>query len=177
VITQTEPITVVFTISEDNVGQVMAQMHHGKALQVTAYDRGDQAKLATGTLQTVDNLIDTTTGTVKLRALFANRNGALFPNLFVNSKLLVRTLQGMTLIPTSTIQQNGDTSYVYVITNGTAHLQDVKVGVSDSGMTAVTGVNPGDVIADSSFQKLQNNSKVTISKAPVPAPQSGNNVP
>ena len=129
------------------------------------------------TLQTVNNLIDTTTGTVKLRALFANRNGALFPNLFVNTKLLVRTLHGMTLIPSSTIQQNGDVSFVYVIQNKTAHIQDVKVGVSDSGMTAVAGVNPGDVIADSSFQKLQNNAKVVISKTPIAAPTSGNNVP
>ena len=177
VVAQTQPITVVFVLSEDNVGQVMAQMRHGKALQVTVYDRSDQHKLATGTLQTVNNLIDTTTGTVKLRALFANRNGALFPNLFVNTKLLVRTLHGMTLIPNSTIQQNGDVSFVYVIKNKTAHMQDVKVGVSDSGMTAVTGVNPGDVIADSSFQKLQNNAKVAISKTPIAAPASGNNVP
>ena len=177
VIAQTQPITVVFVLSEDNIEQVMAQMRHGKALQVTVYDRSDQHKLATGTLQTVNNLIDTTTGTVKLRALFANRNGALFPNLFVNTKLLVRTLHGMTLIPSSTIQQNGDVSFVYVIQNKTAHIQDVKVGVSDSGMTAVAGVNPGDVIADSSFQKLQNNAKVVISKTPIAAPTSGNNVP
>src|SRR5665213_1800317 len=116
-ITQMQPITVVFTISEDSVGDVMAQMHHGKMLEVTAYDRSDQEKIATGKLQTIDNQIDTTTGTLKLRAIFLNSNGALFPNLFVNTRLLVRTLQDMTLVPTSAIQQNGDISYVYVIQN------------------------------------------------------------
>jgi multidrug efflux system membrane fusion protein len=177
VITQIEPITVVFIIAEDSVDQVMAQMRHGKALPVTAYDRGDEAKIAAGKLQTVDNQIDTTTGTVKLRALFANTNRALFPNQFVNAKLLVSTVQGVTLVPSSTIQQNGDISYVYVIRNGTAHLQDVKPGISDSGMTAVEGVNPGDVIADSSFQKLQDNSKVVLSKTPIPRSTSGTNAP
>lgn len=177
VITQIEPITVVFTLAEDSVDQVMAQMRHGKTLPVTAYDRGDEEEIATGKLQTVDNQIDTTTGTVKLRALFANTNRALFPNQFVNTKLLVNTLRGVTLIPSSTIQQNGDVSYVYVIRNGRAHLQDVKAGVSDSGMTAVTGVHRGDVIADSSFQKLQDNSKVVLSKTPIPRSTSGTNAP
>ena len=93
VITQIDPITVVFTIAEDDIGQVLAQMRHGKPLQVTAYDRGNEAKIATGKLQTIDNQIDTTTGTVKLRAIFPNKNDALFPNLFVNTKLLVNTLR------------------------------------------------------------------------------------
>ncbi len=177
VITQIDPITVVFTLAEDSVGQVMAQMRHGKALPVIAYDRGDEKKIATGKLQTLDNQIDTTTGTVKLRALFANKDDALFPNLFVNTKLLVSTLRGVTLVPSSTIQQNGDVSFVYVVRNGTAHLQDIKPGVSDSGMTAVEGVNPGDVIANSSFQRLQNNSTVVLSKTPVPANHSGTNAP
>ncbi len=177
VITQIDPITVVFTIAEDNVGQVMAQMRHGKALQVTAYDRGNESKIATGKLQTLDNQIDTTTGTVKLRALFLNKNDVLFPNLFVNTKLLVKTLRDVTLVPSSTVQQNGDVSYVFVIRNGTAHMQNVKPGISDSGETEVTGVNPGDVIADSSFQKLQDNSKVVQSKTPLPATTSGSSAP
>ncbi|MGO8719202.1 MAG: efflux RND transporter periplasmic adaptor subunit [Acidobacteriaceae bacterium] len=176
VITQIEPITVVFTIAEDSVDQVMAQMRHDRKLPVTAYDDAE-AKIASGTLQTVDNQIDTTTGTVKLRALFANTNRALFPNQFVNTKLLVNTLQGVTLVPSSTIQQNGDVSYVFVIRNGTAHMQDVKPGVSESEETAVEGVNPGDVIADSSFQKLQDNSKVVLSKTPIPRNPSGTNAP
>ncbi|MGB6876654.1 MAG: efflux RND transporter periplasmic adaptor subunit [Candidatus Acidiferrales bacterium] len=177
VITQLQPITVVFTIAEDSIGQVEAQMGHGKALQVTAFDRTNQAELATGKLQTIDNQIDPTTGTLKLRAVFANKNNALFPNLFVNTKLLVKTLEGLTLIPTSAIQQNGDTSYVYLIQNDTAYLRNVKPGVADSGMTAVEGINPGDVVANSSFEKLQNNVKVIISKTPLPATTTGTNAP
>ena len=178
VITQIDPITVVFTIAEDNVGQVMSQMRHAKPLPVTAYDRGDEAEIATGKLQTVDNQIDTTTGTVKLRALFANKHDVLFPNLFVNTKLLVNTLHDVILVPTSTIQQNGDVSYVFVIRNGIAYMQDVKTGISESGETVVVqGVNPGDVIADSSFQKLQDKSKVVLSKTPLPATTSGSKAP
>jgi multidrug efflux system membrane fusion protein len=177
VITQIDPITVVFTMAEDDIGQVLTQMRRGKTLQVTAYDRGDQAKIATGKLQTIDNQIDTTTGTVKLRAVFPNKTDLLFPNLFVNTKLLVNTLTGVTLVPSSTIQQNGDESYVFVIRDGTAHMQDVKPGISDSGETVVQGVNPGDVIADSSFQKLQDKSKVVLSKTPLPATTSGSKAP
>jgi multidrug efflux system membrane fusion protein len=177
VITQIDPITVVFTIAEDDIGQVLTQMRHGNALQVTAYDRNNQTKIATGKLQTIDNLIDTTTGTVKLRAIFANKTDALFPNLFVNTKLLVNTLRGVILIPSSTVQQNGDISYVFVIRDGVAHMQDVKTGITESGQTVVEGVNPGDVLADSSFQKLQDKSKVVLSKTPLPANTSGSNAP
>ncbi|MGH9616850.1 MAG: efflux RND transporter periplasmic adaptor subunit [Acidobacteriaceae bacterium] len=177
VIAQIEPITVVFTIPEDSVDEVMAQMRHGKSLPVTAFDRSNQAKIADGKLQTVDNQIDTTTGTVKLRAIFRNANRGLFPNQFVNTKLLVNTLKGVTLVPTSTIQQNGDVSFVFLIQNGIAHIQNVTQGISESGETAVTGINPGDVVANSSFQKLQNNSKIVVSKTPVPANPSGTNAP
>lgn len=177
VITQLQPITVVFTIPEDNIAQVVAQMRHRKALQVTALNRENQSTLATGKLQVLDNQIDTTTGTLKLRALFANKDYALFPNQFVNTNLLVNTLMGVTLIPNDAIQQNGETSYVFVIRNGVAHIVDVKPGVTDNGITAVTGVNPGDVLADSSFQKLQDNSKVAISKTALPANTSGSNAP
>ena len=178
VLTQIDPITIVFTLAEDDIGQVLAQMRHGKALQVTAYDRGNQTKISTGKLQTIDNQIDTTTGTVKLRAIFPNKTDALFPNLFVNTKLLVDTLQNVTLVPSSTVQQNGDVSYVFVIRNGTAHMQDVKTGITESQETVIVqGVNPGDVLANSSFQKLQDNSKVVLSKTPLPATTSGSNAP
>jgi multidrug efflux system membrane fusion protein len=177
VITQIDPITVVFTIAEDDIGQVMAQMRHGRTLAVTAYDRGNETKIATGKLQTIDNQVDTTTGTVKLRAIFPNKDGALFPNLFVNTKLLVNTLRGVTLIPSSTVQQNGDISYVFLIRNGTAYMQNVKAGISESEETVVDGLNPGDVVADSSFQKLQDKSKVVLSKTPLPATTSGSNAP
>jgi multidrug efflux system membrane fusion protein len=164
VITQLQPITVVFTIPEDDVGKLQKQMAHGKPLQVDAFDRSQLTNLATGTLQSTDNQIDTTTGTLKLRAVFANKDNALFPNLFVNARLLLTTLQNVVLIPSSAIQHNGDVSYVFLIQNGVAHIHNIKPGVSESAMTQVQGLNPGDVVADSSFEKLQDGSKITISK-------------
>jgi multidrug efflux system membrane fusion protein len=168
VVTQEQPITVIFTIAEDNLGDVQAQMRQKKQLQVDAFDRTQQTKIASGKLLSVDNQIDTTTGTVKLRAIFDNKDGALFPNQFVNTRLLVKTLQGATLIPTSTIQHNGQTAYVYLIENGTAQIRNIKTGVTDAGQTAVEGINPGDVVANSSFEKLQNGSKVTVAQPPAP---------
>jgi multidrug efflux system membrane fusion protein len=164
VITQIQPITVVFTIPEDSIGEVQAQMRKGPALTVDTYDRTQAVKIATGKLLTLDNQIDTTTGTVKLRAIFDNRNQALFPNQFVNTRLLVRTLTGVTLIPTNAIQHNGQQAFVYVIRNGVAWIQTIKPGTADSGMTEVAqGLEPGDVVATSSFEKLHNNSSVVMS--------------
>ncbi len=177
VIAQIQPTTVVFTIPEESIVQVQDQMRHGKALEVDALDRTNLTKLATGELQTIDNQIDTTTGTLKLRAIFANRDNALFPNLFVNTRLLVKTLEGVTLLPTPAIQQNGDISYVYLIQNGTALLRDIKPGVEDSGLTAVQGINPGDVVANSSFEKLQDKSKVVLAKTPPPTAESQSSAP
>jgi multidrug efflux system membrane fusion protein len=178
VITQVQPITVIFTVAEDSLAQVQAQTRHGKKLSVDAFDRAQQTKLATGKLLTYDNQIDTTTGTVKMRALFDNKKDALFPNQFVNSRLLVDTEQGVTLIPTSAIQHNGETAFVYVIQNDTAQIRNIKTGVADGGQTAVTGINPGDVVANSSFDKLQNNSKVVISKqAAQPAASTASQAP
>jgi len=164
VITQIQPITVVFTIAQDNIGEVQAQVRKGGALIADAYDRSVAAKIATGKLLTLDNQIDTTTGTVKLRAIFENRNQALFPNQFVNVRLLVRTLRGVTLIPTNAIQHNGQEAFVYVIRQGVAWTRTIEPGTADSGMTEVTqGLKPGDVVATSSFEKLRNNSSVVIS--------------
>src|SRR5580704_11250476 len=148
VITQIQPITVIFTLPEDSLGAVEAQLRKDAKLTVDAYDRTAQTKLGSGKLLALDNQIDTTTGTVKVRAVFSNDDFALFPNQFVNTRLLVQTLEGVTLVPTATIQQNGPTSFVYVIEDGVAHLRDVKPGVSDSGLTQVDGINPGDVIAN-----------------------------
>jgi len=173
IITQLEPITVIFTIPEDSLGQVEARLSKGAKLPVDAFDRTAQKKIGSGTLLTIDNQIDTTTGTVKGRALFANKNDALFPNQFVNTRLLVNTLQGVTLIPASTIQQNGQASFVYIIQNNYAHLRTVKPGVTDAGLTQVDGINPGDVVANSSFDKLQDNVKVVVSNTPVPTGASG----
>jgi multidrug efflux system membrane fusion protein len=169
VITQLQPITVIFTVAEDSLAQVQAQTKHGKRLTVDAFDRTQQKKIASGKLLATDNQIDTTTGTVRMRAVFDNKDNSLFPNQFVNARLLVDTEQGVTLIPTSAIQHNGQTAFVYVIQNDTAQTRNIKTGVADGGNTAVTGINPGDVIANSSFDKLQNNSKVVVSKQAAPA--------
>ncbi len=164
VVAQVQPITVVFTLPEDSLGQVQARMRKMHTLPVEAWDRSQSIKIASGKLQAIDNLIDTTTGTVKLRAQFDNKNGALFPNQFVNTKLLVNTIDGVTMIPNGAIQHNGQVAFVYVVTTGTAIVRNVKTGASDAGMTAVQGVNPGEVVATSSFEKLQAGSKVNISK-------------
>jgi len=160
VVTQMKPITVIFTVAEDSLPEVLEQMRAGHQLKVEAYDRTDQHLLATGRLITVDNQIDTVTGTVKLRAEFPNSKGILFPNQFVNTRLLVKRLEKQVLIPSSAIQHNGAISFVYLIRNGKAVMQDIKTGVSNQGETAVTGIKAGDVVANSSFQKLINGSKV-----------------
>ncbi|MGA8215896.1 MAG: efflux RND transporter periplasmic adaptor subunit [Candidatus Sulfotelmatobacter sp.] len=162
VITQLDPITVIFTMPEDSLGPVEARLRKKAKLSVDAFDRTAQTKIASGELLTLDNLIDTTTGTVRARAVFGNKNGALFPNQFVNTRLLVNTLQGVTLIPASAIQQNGQASFVYVIQNNIAHMRSIKPGVTDGGETQVDGVNPGDVVANSSFDKLQDNIAVVV---------------
>ncbi len=168
VITQLQPITVIFTIPEDNLGQVQPRLRQRAKLPVDAYDRAALKKIGTGTLLTLDNQIDTTTGTVKGRASFDNRDGSLFPNEFVNTRLLVNTLHGVTIIPSSAIQHDGTASFVYLIQDNTAHQHSVKPGVTEGDNTSVTGLNPGDVVADSSFDKLQDKAKISVSKQPMP---------
>jgi multidrug efflux system membrane fusion protein len=168
VITQMQPITVIFTIPEDSLGQVEPRLKKGAKLVVDAYDRTNMKKIASGTLLSLDNQIDTTTGTVKARAQYTNKDSSLFPNQFVNARLLVNTLHNATLIPSSAIQQNGQASYVYVIQDNVAHQKAIKPGVTDGDTTQVEGINPGDVLANSSFDKLQDKQKVTISSKPAP---------
>ncbi|MGA9131560.1 MAG: efflux RND transporter periplasmic adaptor subunit [Candidatus Sulfotelmatobacter sp.] len=177
VITQLQPITVIFTIPEDNLGPVEARLRAKAKLSVDAFDRTANTKIASGELLTLDNQIDTTTGTVKARSVFDNKDDALFPNQFVNTRLLVNTLQGVTLIPASAIQQNGQASFVYVIQNNIAHMRSIKPGVTDGGVTQVDGINPGDVVANSSFDKLQDNVAVVVSTKPAPASTSGSSTP
>jgi multidrug efflux system membrane fusion protein len=169
VITQLEPITVVFTIPEDSIAQVQAGRRKNASLTVDAYDRTALTKIASGKLLTLDNQIDTTTGTVKGRALFDNEDDALFPNQFVNTRLLVNTVQGVTLLPSSAIQQNGQASFAYVIQNNVVQMRSVKPGVTEGGVTQVDGVNPGEVVATSSFDKLQDKAAVNVVNKPVAA--------
>jgi multidrug efflux system membrane fusion protein len=164
VVAQIQPITVVFTIPEDNVPELQQQMRRNQALPVDALDRTNESKIASGKLEATDNQIDTTTGTLKLRALFDNKDGSLFPNQFVNAHLLLNTLQNVILIPSSAIQHNADVAYVFLIQDNVAHIHNIKPGVSQGSKTEVQGLNAGDVVADSSFEKLQDGAKVTISK-------------
>jgi multidrug efflux system membrane fusion protein len=179
VVTQLQPTTVIFTIPEDSLGQVQPHLRQKAALAVTAFDRAGQKQIGAGTLISLDNLIDTTTGTVKARSLFNNRDNALYPNEFVNTRLLVNTQHNATLIPTSTIQHNGTSSFVYVLDleNKVAHMRSVTPGVVDGNTTAVTGINPEDVVANSSFDKLQDNAKIAVSNTPVPSSTSGSSAP
>jgi membrane fusion protein, multidrug efflux system len=163
VITQLQPITVIFSVAEDYLPQIQKQLKTGKVMVATAFDRTQQTKLATGSLLTLDNQIDVTTGTLKLKAIFPNQDLALFPNQFVNIRLLVDTQQNASLAPTAAIQRNAQGTFMYVInSNGTAALRTVQVGTTDGNTAAMQGVNPGEVIAVSGFDKLQDGAKVTV---------------
>jgi multidrug efflux system membrane fusion protein len=178
VITQMQPITVIFTLSEDSLGPVVARLRQQAQLSVDVFDRSAQKKIASGELLALDNQIDTTTGTVKVRAQFDNQDNALYPNQFVNTRLLVNTLQGVTLIPAAAVQQNGTTSFVYVIQNNVAALRNIKTGVTDGGVTQVDGIQPADVVATSGFDKLQDKAKVAVTATPpAPATTSGTQAP
>jgi multidrug efflux system membrane fusion protein len=177
VVTQIQPITVIFTVAEDNLGQVQSRLRKNAKLTVDAFDRSALKKIASGILITLDNQIDTTTGTVKARASFDNKDSVLFPNEFVNVRLLVDTHRGATLIPSSTVQHNGQTAFVYVIQDDVAHMRVIQPGVTDAGTTEVTGVSPGDVLANSSFDKLQDNVKVAVSSKPIPGNNPGSATP
>src|ERR1700751_1520043 len=164
VVTQLTTIKVIFSVAEDYLTQIQQQTRNGAKLTVDAYDRTQQTKIAQGTLLTIDNQIDTTTGTVKLRADFPNKDGALFPNQFVNVRLLVTTQHNVTLMPTSGIQRNAQGAFVYLIQDQKATLRTVKVGTTNGNTTPVEGINPGDVVAVNGFDKLQDGIPVRIQK-------------
>jgi multidrug efflux system membrane fusion protein len=165
VITQLQPISVVFSVAEDYLQQIVRQLRHGNRLAVDAFDRSQQKKISSGALLTFDNQIDTTTGTIKLKATFFNNDDALFPNQFVNARLLVSTQRGVILIPTAAIQRNAQGAYVFLVkSDQTAAMQNVTVGTSDGDTTAVDGVQAGDLVAVDGFDKLQNGVKVVARK-------------
>jgi multidrug efflux system membrane fusion protein len=168
VITQLQPITVVFTLSEDRVGQVWRKVRAGHELVVFALDRDSKKTLAQGKLLTLDNQIDTTTGTVRLRAEFPNTHDELFPNQFVNTKLLVEILHDATTVPSAAVQHAADKSFVYVLRDGRAHVQAVTPGVTQRGLTQVGGISVGTVVANSSFDKLHDDAPVAITRSQQP---------
>lgn len=169
VITRLRPITVVFDVSEDDLPEVEAQLARGNTLPVELLDRSDDHQIASGTLTSLDNEIDTTTGTVRFRAEFANGNLSLFPNQFVNTRLRVRTLQDTTLIPSAAVQHNGAAAFAYVVKpDRTVHVEPVTVLDSDERDTAVRGLAPGVMVATSGFDQLDNGVLVSIGGPPGP---------
>lgn len=164
-IAQVDPITVVFAIAEDNLPQVRQQYGSGKPLDVDLYDRELTTKIASGRLLSLDNQVDTTTGTVKLRALFNNPKGALFANEFVNTRLQVDTLQSAKLIPTVAVQYNGQQAFVYQVQQDkTAHLHNITVVNSEGDQSAIDGLNSGDTIVTSNFDRLEDGATVSIAQ-------------
>ncbi|MFZ0509782.1 MAG: efflux RND transporter periplasmic adaptor subunit, partial [Methylocella sp.] len=151
VIAQMHPITVIFVVPEDDIPEIMAAMRAGRALEVTAYDRANVTPLSVGKVEALDSQIDPTTGTVKLRANFDNLDDKLFPNQFVNARLLIKTLRGVVTVPSNAVQHGAPGTYVYVVgTDDTVSARTVNLGPLDGAMFAVNaGLSPGDrVVVD-----------------------------
>lgn len=163
VITQLQPITVIFSVAEDYVPQIMKQLRQNHSMPVTALDRTQEQKIATGSLLTLDNQIDPTTGTVKLKAIFDNKDDALFPNQFVNARLLVQTEHNATLVPTAAVQRNAQGPFLYVVKpDNTAQIVTIKTGTTDGNDTAVQGVPANQTVAISGFDRLQDGIPVAV---------------
>lgn len=164
VLTQLQPITVIFTLPEDDLPTVMKRLAAGAELAVTAYDRTQSAKLATGKLISTDSQIDTSTGTVKLRAQFDNQDNALFPNQFVNVELLVDTMHDTTVVPSAAIQRGAPGTYVYLVKDDDmVTVRPVKLGPVQGDNVAVTdGLAPGDKVVTDGADKLRDGAKVTM---------------
>ena len=163
VITQVEPISVIFTLPEDQLPTILGKMRAGAQLKVEALDR-EKKKIGQGWLATMDNQIDPTTGTVKLRANFDNRDGNLFPNQFVNARLLVEEKQGVTLIPTAAVQRNSQVTYIYLVKpDSSVTVRTITIGTTEGEDSEVTsGLVPGDQVVMTGVDKLQEGSKVRV---------------
>ncbi len=167
VLTQLHPISVIFTVPEDDLPQIMAQMRAGRTLEVRAYDRANINELAVGKVITLDNQIDTTTGTVKLRAEFANLDDQLFPNQFVNARLLIKTLNNVVTAPTAAIQRGAPGAFVYLIgADNTVSVRPIEIGPTDRDMVAVVkGLSPGDRVVVDGADRLRDGAAVYIPSA------------
>jgi multidrug efflux system membrane fusion protein len=173
IITQMDPISAIFTISEDQLQVVLQKVAAGQTLAVDAYDRAATTRLAQGSLTTLDNQVDPTTGTLKLRATFRNPKGTLYPNQFVNAKLLVQEKRGVTLVPTAAVQRNSQATYVYVVNaDSTVTVRPIVIGTTEGNDSEVTsGLAPEEVVVMTGVDKLQAGSKVTAQLTPAnPAP-------
>jgi len=164
VITQIKPITVIFTIPEDNLPSVLKRLRDGATLPVAIYDRSDTNKLAEGELHAVDSQIDPTTGTVKLRAQFANEAETLFPNQFVNVRLLVDTHKDVTVMPTAAIQRGAPGTFVYLVnSDNTVSVHPVVLGATDGNRVEVlSGLAPGDLVVVDGADKLREGAKISM---------------
>jgi len=173
VITQLDPISVIFTIAEDQLPPIIAKMHAGQQLTVEAWDRENKNKLAEGKLETIDNQIDPTTGTLKLRAVFANEAGKLYPSQFVNARLLVEQKQHVTLLANSGIQRNSQGTYVWLVNpDQTVNVRPVTVGTTEGDESEITaGLEPGDAIVTVGVDRLEEGGKVN---AQVPGEKAAN---
>jgi membrane fusion protein, multidrug efflux system len=174
VITQIDPISVVFTTPEDNLPKIAARLKSGAELPVTVLDRDNVHSLATGTLTTYDSQIDVTTGTIRMRATFANPDGVLFPEQFVNVRLLVDTMTGTTLAPNAAIQLGSSGNFVYVLNdNSTVSKRDVTIGPNDGKHTVITsGLKAGEKVVIDGVDRLRDGAKVRIVDNPATGPQA-----
>jgi len=168
VITQLQPIAVIFTLPQDQLQQVLVKLRGGGQLPVEAYDRDDITKITDGKLATIDNQIDPTTGTYKLKSIFSNEKNVLFPNQFVNVHMLVDTKRNLVIIPAAAIQRGPQGTYVYVVSGGTVvNIKTVTIAQTTGNNIGISsGINPGDVVVIDGQDKLQDNSKVVTSTSP-----------
>jgi multidrug efflux system membrane fusion protein len=164
VVTELQPTSVLFTLPEDDVATVMQRVHGGAKLPVDAYDRSQSTKLASGTLATVDNEVDPTTGTVKLRALFDNSDNRLFPSQFVNVRLLVNTLSQQATVPVAAVQHGPSGTYVFVVApNRTVHMRNVVSGPADgNAVDILRGLKPGTEVVVDGADRLRDGARVRI---------------
>ena len=175
VITQIDPISVVFTTPEDNLPRISARLNSGAELKVTVLDRDNVNALATGTLTTYDSQIDVTTGTIKMRATFANPNGVLFPQQFVNVRLLVDTMTGVTLAPNAAIQLGASGNFVYLLNDdSTVSKRDVGIGPTDGKRTVIaSGLKEGEKVVIDGVDRLRDGAKVKVVESPPIAAAQG----
>jgi multidrug efflux system membrane fusion protein len=185
VITQLQPISVIFTLPQDQLQQVLVKLRAGGQLPVEAFDRDDTTKIADGKLATIDNQIDPATGTYKLKSIFSNENNVLFPNQFVNIHMLVDTKRNLVIVPAAAIQRGPQGTYVYVVSGGdTVNIRVVTIAQTTGNNIGISsGLNGGEVVVIDGQDKLQDGSKVLTSTSPTggagrggaaqPAAQSG----
>ena len=167
VITQLQPIAVIFTLPQDQLPQVLAKLRTGGQLPVEAYDRDDTTKIADGKLLTIDNQIDPTTGTYKLKTVFNNENNILFPNQFVNIHMLVDTKHGLNIVPAAAIQRGPQGTYVYLVEGNTAKIRPVTIAQTTGNEVGISsGLSDGDVVVIDGQDKLQDGSTVVTSFSP-----------